>query len=554
MPVNFGIGVDDFAELIKLKATYIDKTLLIKELLQDFSSVILFPRPRRFGKTLALSMLKYFLDIKSPEPDKNLFENLNISQYPELLLKHQNKYPVIFISLKEVKKNNIKDAMHGIRVLIQKLFNTHKDLYEDLDHHYQARFDGLLSLTAPEVELAQSLQFLSELLEKKHGQKTWILIDEYDTPIHAAWEFGFYEELKIFMQGFLGSALKSNTSLYKGVLTGILRVSQEGMFSDLNNIMVHSMLSDFYSSYFGFTESEVDWICQEADVSDQREQVRDWYNGYKFGDLNIYNPWSIINFAKNKKLGPYWVNTGSSQMIEHLIARAPSEFKKDFEILIQGGVVTQTIDEKIVLPAINSNAVKAVWSFLLFSGYLKAEKINLVRGNFVADLKIPNAEILSVYENYFMAWFESANPEQSNQMLKALISGEIKEFEKMFQDYVEKTLSYFDVGAGKAESFYHALVLGMIVVLRDSHQILSNRESGFGRYDVLIIPKELSKLGIIIEFKVANTEKSMSKEAKLALAQIESNNYQAELNSRGINKILKLAIIFFGKKVLIKTK
>ncbi len=556
MTVDFGIGVDDFAKIIAKKNTYIDKSLLIKDLIEDASDVILFPRPRRFGKTLALSMLKYFLDIKSSELDKNLFENLNISQHPEILLKHQNKYPVIFISLKEVKKNNLTDAMDGIRALVRKLFVAHQDFREFIQSDYPAYlgpFDRLSQGDSNEVELAGSLQFLSELLEKKYKQKVWIFIDEYDTPIHAAWEFGFYEELKIFMQGFLGSALKSNTSLYKGVLTGILRVSQEGMFSDLNNIMVHSMLSDFYSSYFGFTESEVDWICQEADVSDQREQVREWYNGYKFGDLNIYNPWSIINFAKNKKLGPYWVNTGSTQIIEDLISQSGPELKKDFEILIQGGVIKKPIDEKITLPKLNAQAENAIWSFLLFAGYLKIVRIDHESERGECEIALPNIEITRVYQRYFLAWFESTSPAQSNQMLKALVTGDIKIFEKLFQDYVEKTLSYFDVGAGKAESFYHALVLGMIVALKDSHQILSNRESGFGRYDISIIPKDVLKPGIILEFKMAESEKSMGKEAKSALAQINSKNYQAELKSRGISKILKLAIVFYGKKVLIKS-
>jgi len=555
MTVNFGIGVDDFAEIIKLKATYIDKTLLIKALIQDFSSVILFPRPRRFGKTLALSMLKYFLDIRAQDEDRNLFENLNISQYPDILLKHQNQYPVIFISLKEIKKNNLKDAMDGIRALVRKLFVAHQDLRGFIQSDYPAYlgpFDQLSQGNSNEAELAQSLQFLSELLEKKYKKKTWILIDEYDTPIHAAWEFKFYDQMKMFMQGFLGAALKSNTSLYKGVLTGILRVSQEGMFSDLNNVTVYSMLSDFYSAYFGFTESEVDWICQEAELSNQREQVRNWYNGYKFGELNIYNPWSIINFAKNKKLGPYWVNTGSSQIIEDLISQAGPELKKDFEVLIQGGVIKKPIDEKIVLPKINAHAENAVWSFLLFAGYLKIVRIDHESETGECEIALPNIEITRVYQRYFLSWFESTSPALSNQMLKALITGDIKTFEKIFQDYVEKTLSYFDVEKGKAESFYHALVLGMIVALRDTHQILSNRESGFGRYDLMIIPKDVLKPGIILEFKVADSEKSMSKDAKLALAQIHSQNYQAELEARGIKKILKIAIVFFGKKILIK--
>ena len=550
MTVNFAIGVDDFAEIIEFKRTYLDKTLFIKDLLEDGSKVVLFPRPRRFGKTLNMSMLRYFFNIRDLEKSKNLFAGLAISQYPELM-EYQGKFPVIYISLKEVKKDNFEDAMDAIKVLIQRLFTQHEDLIDHVSEGLRAYFERLLHNKTSDVELAQSLKFLSEILEKKYAQKVWILIDEYDTPIHAAWEYGFYEQLKSFMQGFLGAALKSNESLYKGVLTGILRVSQEGMFSDLNNVTVYSMLSDFYGSYFGFTEQEVDWVCEEADLNNQREKVRTWYNGYKFGDLAIYNPWSIINFAKNKKFGLYWVNTGSSALIESLISKASPNLKQDFEVLIQGGAITKTIDEKIVLPKIQASAENAIWSFLLFSGYLKIEHSDLVRGMPVCDLKIPNAEILTVYENYFLGWLDNNNFEQSNLMLKALISGDIETFEELFKDYVEKALSYFDLDGTQSEKFYHALVLGMIVALRDSHQILSNRESGLGRYDLMIIPKDLSKLGLIIEFKSVKKEELLEQGVKDALAQIDRKNYQAELEARGINQILKIAIVFFGKKVLI---
>jgi len=552
MTVHFGIGVSNFAELIKLKATYIDKTLWIKELLEDLSSVILFPRPRRFGKTLNMTMLRCFLDIREIEKNKDLFKNLKISHYPEIL-KHQGIYPVIFMSLKEVKERNFEDAYQNFAKQIQMLFEQYEELQAHLSPHQQAQFMRILTRTADKTEVKFSLRFLSQLLEKTYQQKVWILIDEYDTPIHAAWEYNYYDEMKNFMQGFLGAALKDNTAVYKSVLTGIMRISKEGMFSDLNNVTCHSMLSNFYGAYFGFTEQEVDWICEEADVSAQREQVREWYNGYKFGDLAIYNPWSIINFAKNKKLEAYWVHTGSSQIIEDLIAKASDEFKSDFEALIQGKSITKSIHEKISFPEIHDRVESAIWSFLLFSGYLKIIRALPDSETDEYDIALPNIEITRVYQNYFLSWLRKSNTRQGEKMLDALISADIPNFDKHFTSYMQETMSYFDFGDEiHPEKFYHALVLGILVYLRPTHQVSSNREAGNGRYDVLIIPKDVLKPGIILEFKVAESEKLMPKEAKLALAQIKSQNYQAELEARGIKKILKIAIVFFGKKVLIK--
>jgi len=358
--------------------------------------------------------------------------------------------------------------------------------------------------------------------------------------------------MKTFMQGFLGSALKDNSAVYKSILTGIMRVSKEGLFSDLNNITTYSMLSDFYGSYFGFTDQEVDWICQEANLSNQREQVRAWYNGYQFGEFNIYNPWSIINFAKHKKLEPYWVSTGSSPIIEDLLAKSSDEFKSDFEDLIQGKSIKKSINEKISLPEINDRIEDAIWSFLLFSGYLKIISQQSTNQNPLCEIQIPNEEIKGIYLGYFAGWLKKSNPRQSQRMLEALVTGEIKTFEELFTDYVKNTLSYFDIQGTEPEKFYHALVLGMIVTLENTHQILSNRESGFGRYDLMIIPKDISKLGIIIEFKSVKQEALLGAGADAALKQIENKNYQAELESRGISKILKLAIVFFGRRVLIK--
>ncbi len=561
MGVKFAIGTDNFEEIIRKKATYIDKTLWIKELIEDFASVTLFPRPRRFGKTLNLSMLRYFLEAPRPTLDTQgspsisyqyLFDNLLVSKHPEIMA-HQGQYPVIFISLKEIKKDSYANAMKAISLLIQELFFSHQSLREALPSPYQDRFDRLINLSASEEELSKSLHFLSQILENAYQQKVWILIDEYDTPLHAAWEYDFYPQMKSFMQGFLGSALKSNNALYKSVLTGILRVSKEGLFSDLNNIKVYSILSARYGEYFGFTDTEVDHLCEMADLTHQREAVREWYNGYRFGEFNIYNPWSIINFLTDHRFEPYWVNTGSSAMIEKLIAKASGDLKADFEVLIQGGTIIKSIDERIVLPDLNSNTEDAIWSFLLSSGYLKVIHQELTNQAPICHIQIPNKEIQGIYQSYFMAWLKKYSPKQNQLMLESLISGDIPLFEEFLTDYVENSLSYFDTQGTHPEKFYHALVLGMLVFLQDSHQILSNRESGYGRYDIMIIPKDLSKLGIIIEFKSVKKEELLAKAAEDALAQIHQKNYQAELHNRGIQHILKLAIVFYGKKILIMT-
>jgi hypothetical protein len=550
--VNFAIGTDDFAEIIQKENTYIDKSLWIKELLEDGSKVLLFPRPRRFGKTLNMSMLRYFLEVSGREDYRELFEGLAVEQFPEIIA-HQGKYPVIFVSLKSIKKDDFQSAMEGIGLLIQNLFLSYKSLCVGLDPAYQARFNRILDLTASQEELSLSLQFLSEILAKTYSQKAWILIDEYDTPIQQAWLMGYYEKMKSFMQGFLGAALKGNNSLYKSVLTGILRVSKEGMFSDLNNVTVHSMLSAHYGQYFGFTESEVDEICEMAGLVEQRINVREWYNGYKFGEIDIYNPWSIINFAKNKSFEPYWVKTGNSAIIENLIAKGSGSLKADFEVLMRGEIITKPIDENISLPEINSNAELAIWSFLLFSGYLKVVHKETTNQMPNCKIQIPNEEIKGIYQRYFMGWLsQSSSPAQSEEMLRALVTGDIETFEEIFQDFMETSFSYFDIDQKAPEKLYHALVLGMLVSLRNTHQVISNRESGYGRYDVMIEPKDPSKLGVVIEFKSVRKEELMEKALQDALAQIEDKHYAASLNARGIQKILKLGIVFCGKKVLIK--
>jgi hypothetical protein len=340
-------------------------------------------------------------------------------------------------------------------------------------------------------------------------------------------------------------------------LTGILRISKEGMFWDLNNLTVYSMLSSFYGQYFGFTEEEVDWVCEQASLVNQRDSVRLWYNGYKFGDLNIYNPWSIINFAKNRTLEPYWVNTGSSAIIEALIAKTSDHFKSDFEVLIQGGILTKSIDERIVLPEINSNAEDAIWSFLLFSGYLKVLAIEYKGIKASCSVAIHNQEIKYLYEEQLSSLFNSSafSPENYARMLNAFIDGNTTSFSNYLQQYLDTSMSYFDAGRQEPERFYHGFVLGALVALKETHDVRSNRESGDGRYDIMVIPKDRSKIGIILEFKIAESDspESMTKALDEAFEQINNHGYEAELKALSIQKILKIGAVFYKKKMIMRT-
>ncbi|MBN1684421.1 MAG: AAA family ATPase [Gammaproteobacteria bacterium] len=558
---RYPIGISDFKEIIDNGYCFVDKTLLIQELLQDPAKILLFTRPRRFGKTLNLSMLEYFFTQQQADENRTLFNGTLIEKARlsngMACMDFQGKYPVIFLSLKDVKASHYQDAYEAIAIQISQLYKKHRYLLEQPELLYPDEKDvyqKIIEGKANPPQLQTSLRNLTEYLGKQYGEKVLILIDEYDTPLHASYEYGYYDEMVNLIRTLLSAVLKDNVYLYKGILTGILRVAKESIFSDLNNVDVYSILQAKYGQYFGFTESEVQQCLKEADLEDQSQAIRDWYNGYLFGDEVIYNPWSILN-CLNKKglLQPYWVNTGGLTIIRNLLARSGEEIKGSFEALIQGQTITCDVSEHITFGDIMKNA-EFIWSFLLLSGYLKIAQRELVRGRYRCQLAIPNHEIGYLYENIFLNWLGGINLDIYRTFLDNLTTGNITDFESQLQKILSESYSYFDLSGQEPEKFYHAIVLSLLVGLRDTYQVKSNRESGYGRYDVMLIPYDKTKLGLIIEFKTAKSAAELESAADVAMQQIADKNYVAELTEAGIKNILQLGMAFYGKKVLIKQK
>ncbi|SHH37850.1 AAA family ATPase [Tepidibacter thalassicus] len=549
------IGISDFKELISENYYYVDKSLFIKEILDDGSKVILIPRPRRFGKTLNMSMLKYFFE-KSDEDNRYLFEKLKINNYKEIM-DMQGKYPVIYITFKDIKYSNWEDCLSGLKKIIRNEFVKHKYLLEEdiLDKYEKIEFKSILESEAEYVDFLESLKVLSKYLAKYYKQKTVVLIDEYDVPIQSGYLNNYYGKVIEFMRIFLSAVLKDNEYLQKGVLTGILRVAKESIFSGLNNLKVCTILKNHYSDKFGFLENEVKEILKYYNIESEMDEVRKWYNGYIFGKNVIYNPWSILNYVDNYEKGyrPYWVNTSSNDLVKIILTKSGEFIKKDLEDLIKGKDIVKTINEDIVMKDIDKSS-ENVWSFLLFSGYLKVVNEEFKRGKTYCNLKIPNLEVAYLYEEIIMSWFdESINNDKFNIMLKSLVNGDIKTFSKILKEFVLSSISYFDTGGNESEKVYHAFVLGMLVALCDDYEVKSNRESGYGRYDVALIPKDKSKIGIIMEFKKVDKDDKENLEiaAQNAINQIKNKNYKLDLLDRGIKNIIELGIAFEGKDVLV---
>lgn len=551
----FPIGNSDFASIRRQGSEYVDKTGLIAEVLRDPAQILLFPRPRRFGKTLNLSMLRYFFDIRGKAAD--LFKGLWIASQPEFLA-HQGKYPVIFLSFKDVKEKSFTATLDKLRTVFARAYDEHSYLLESavLNDPAKIVFRSIQSGNATQTQLEESLRWLTDWLSRHHGQPTVILLDEYDTPIHASHVGEFYNELIGMMRNLMGAAFKDNANLFKGIITGILRVSKEGMFSGLNNIKVYSLLSDSYAQHFGFTQQEVDGLLQKVDRMDLRPSVREWYNGFQFGNCEIYNPWSIINFfAERYQFQPYWVGTSDNALVKQILAEGSATLKSQFEALIRGESVEQRIDEYITLPSLFQDEDVA-WSLLLFSGYLKVTGKVLVDASYRCTLKLPNLEIKALFNGFLTAFFNESgySKPQYQALLESLVTGEIKLFTKLLSQFLVSSLSYFDTKGKEPERFYHGLVLGLLVSLRETHEVRSNRESGYGRYDVMIIPKNKAKypLATIIEFKVVDDESEVEEGIQEAFAQIERKAYRTELMALGFEQIQTLVIVFWGKQLRLK--
>ena len=552
------IGISDFKKIIEENFLFVDKTLIIKEFWESNGETILLPRPRRFGKTLNLSMIKYFFSSgEDKDTNRSLFANLNIESHDDII-SLQGKYPVIYLSFKDEKHSSFEKLVESLKSLFSKLFKDNEYILHSGKLHQQDSeyFFSVVNESANETKLAQTLKRLSEFMGIYHSQKVIILIDEYDVPIQAAYMHGYYDEAIEFMRNLLSGAFKDNIHLQKAMITGILRVAKESIFSGLNNLITESILSYNFSDKFGFTEEEVENLAMQYEVKEEIDEIKEWYNGYYFGDTTIYNPWSILNYIAKPREGlkPYWVNTSSNDLVKILLSKGGDDVKKDLESLITGKTITKYIDENIAMSDIEKSSDN-LWSFLLFTGYLKSVSKERIGIRDYYELAIPNVEVTTVYYEIIEKWFKDTISKQNYDiMLNSLLTADLKTFSKIFRDYVLKSLSYFDVGGNEGEKVYHAFVLGMLISLGDTHEISSNRESGYGRYDVCIIPKDAHKLGIIIEFKKLDTEdhETMEDMADEALKQIEDKKYETVLRNRGIKNILKLAIVFKGKEIFLK--
>lgn len=549
------IGVSDFKSIIDENYYFIDKTLFIKEIIDDGSRVILLPRPRRFGKTLNMSMLKYFYE-KDNIDNSYLFKDLNISKEKEIM-NNQGKYPVIYLTFKDEKHSDWETCKNSFKRIVKDEFSKHDYILDGsvLKDYEKDEIVEILRGKAPYEVYLNGLKILTKYLYKYHKEKVVILIDEYDVPIQSGYMNEYYDKVIEFMRIFLSGGLKDNEFLQKAVLTGILRVAKESIFSGLNNLKVSTLISEHYSSQFGFLDNEIEEILRYYGIEYEIEEVRQWYNGYIFGDKVIYNPWSILNYVDNYKEGfkPYWVNTSSNDLVKRVLARGGQKLKTELEDLIKGKQIEKTINENIVMHEIETDSNNA-WSFLLFSGYLKVVHKRVIQGKTYCSMEIPNLEVKYLYEDIVLAWFrENLSNENFNVMLESLISGDIKIFSKIFREFILSSVSYFDVSGKESEKVYHSFVLGALIALSKEYEVKSNKESGYGRYDIMIIPKDIKKKGIIIEFKKIDEDDNETLEiaAEKALNQIKDKRYKQELIDRGVKDIIQLGIAFEGKKVLV---
>ncbi len=554
------IGLSDFKRIIEDNMFYVDKSLFLKELLDSGSLVDLIVRPRRFGKTTNLYMIRYFFE-KHPklESNRHLFAHLQIEKEGEEYMQHCGKYPVIFLSFKDVKENNWRDCESHLKLLISEEFERHDYLLSSsaLSEIQKKMYQDILNRTADRSVLNKSLKLLTELLYTHHKERVVLLLDEYDTPVHEAYDNGFYSEMISFIRIFLGTGLKDNSCLQKGVITGILRISKESIFSDLNNVEVFTILNQRYSDKFGLTETEVSGALSYYGLDSFKEGVKTWYNGYVFGESkDIYNPWSILSFISRsgEGLAPHWVNTSSNFLVKKLLSRAGAEVKKDMELLLTGQAVTKEIKTDTVFEEIEKNS-ESFWSFLLFCGYLKVTGQKLTQdGTRICDLMIPNLEVFSLFRKFISSWLtDSLTSNELKTMLNSLLFGLLDSFAEPFQKHIMNSMSYFDPSGEESEKVYHAFVLGLLLHLSDTHSVKSNRESGYGSYDIMLIPKNLSDNGVIIEFKKLSSYKkeTLQSAAEAGLKQIEEMQYESELKALGVVTVRKYAIAFQGKDTFV---
>lgn len=539
------IGVSDFRNIIANNCFYVDKTKFIEELVNDMTAVHLITRPRRFGKTLNLSMLKYFYDIEGNTENRKLFDGLYISNF--LAMSEHGKYPVIFLSFKDVKADSSLEMMENIAILMKNLYDKFEYIREKLNQSNLMEFDEIW-LKKDNANLRGALLNLCSYLKEYYNQDVILLIDEYDTPMVSAYEHGYYDEIKMFFTTLYGSALKENPALKKAVLTGIMRISKENIFSGLNNVKVNSILEEDFAEYFGITEKEVEESLIEYGLEERLPEVQKWYNGYIFGGVRVYNPFSITNFLDRKKIMPYWVNTSSNTLINKVLKEASSSIFEELSKLFQRETINKTIDVYS-----NFNELKnteQIWYLLTNAGYLTpVEEIDF--GKY--SIRIPNEEVHYFFERDFIRNF-LGSVDNFDRTLSYLLEGDFDNFTYELENIMLNSVSCFDFNSNSKESHYHVFILGMLLGLRRRYYIHSNREGGRGRYDLVVEPMDKSKNGLVIEFKVAKEKEDLEKASEEALAQIEEKRYYEGLRDRGIKRIILVGISFYQRDFKLQGK
>ena len=548
------IGISDYVRA-QADYYYVDKTLLIKEFLDRKPLVSLFTRPRRFGKTLNMDMLRVFFEI-SEEDTSKYFVDKAIWRCGMEYRNHQGKYPVVFLTFKDVKFDSWETTLDKIGNLLQEEFGRHQELAASgkLAEYEKAYYAKIMNGKASEVDLTASLEKLSLMLTKHYGKAPVIIIDEYDTPIQEGYSKDFYDEIIGFMRNFFSGAFKDNKNLTYGFLTGILRIAQESIFSGLNNLTVNSVMDDEYDQFFGFTSSEVRDMLEYYGYLDKESELKDWYDGYLFGSTEIYNPWSVINYiSKGCIPQAYWVNTGKNEILEDVLKAATDDITERLHALLQGERVVARIDQNVVYRSLSEDPSN-IYSLLLVAGYLKTPRKQLqADGSYLCEVSIPNKEIAAVYKSEILSHLlqiGAVTRTTADKIAESLYANDYKKLQKAIAEYMDKSISFYDAGA---ESFYHGLVLGLIALMDNQYKITSNRESGNGRYDISLIPRENRYPGIIMELKWKKDlkEDGLIELANQALAQIDNNRYDAEMKEDGIQDVLKFGIAFSGKKVYI---
>ncbi|OUN36166.1 AAA family ATPase [Lachnoclostridium sp. An76] len=547
------IGVDNFEKLRDRGYYYVDKTLFIKDLIDMHGEVNLFTRPRRFGKTLNMSMLRYFYEI-SDEDRSRLFAGTKIMDAGEKYIEEMGQYPVISLSLKSMKQASYKSAFYCLKEDISREFNRHRNLSEGIEtEEIRLKYHRFAAGTAEDDEYLTALKFLSECLYFFYGRKTVILIDEYDVPLENAYFNGFYDRMAVLIRSLFESALKTNDTLEFAVVTGCLRISKESIFTGLNNLNVVSIMDTTYAEHFGFTQSEVDQILKHYGLEKNHSAVKTWYDGYQFGDTEVYNPWSVISYVnscykdKNALLKPYWSNTSSNSIVRTLVERADLSVKQEIEALIEGKTITKPIHEDITYDDMDSTQDN-LWNFLFFTGYLKKISEHQDGEEILVEMAIPNSEVRYIYKNTVLRWFEEKTKKKElSPLYESILDGDREKMAEILSENLMETISFYDY----QESYYHGFLAGMLKNI-GNYIVLSNRESGNGRPDIVLKYPSVRGKAVILEIKVARTYQELESKCDEALRQIDEQKYEEALRQEGYSNILKYGIAFYRKECMVK--